>query len=246
MCGSSILAHAPAPEQDGPAYAEAWLSVLKNVSKDDAVQYVLASVEQAFAGMGPAHNPACRSRCSPAPRTGRDAPRAARSRPLALHMCDAQKSKRRSSAGSPARSGGPVGEPLPAHLAPRGPCASVCGAAAAAAHAERLVCPQPPSGRSPFSCRPAPSSPPAPAALPGCNPPAGFPGTSRTGRASCCSRFWTPARTRAARCSCTPPPAPSRTWRPAPPGLPSPACWCGRCPAGPAVSARLAGLSAGC
>ena len=36
--------------QEGAAYAEAWLSVLKNVSKDETVEYTLALIEQAFAG----------------------------------------------------------------------------------------------------------------------------------------------------------------------------------------------------
>lgn len=40
----------PHPPQSGPAYVEAFLTVLKNVTKDETVQYVLALVEQLLAG----------------------------------------------------------------------------------------------------------------------------------------------------------------------------------------------------
>ncbi len=36
--------------QSGPSYVEAFLTVLKNVTKDETVQYVLAMVEEMLAG----------------------------------------------------------------------------------------------------------------------------------------------------------------------------------------------------
>jgi hypothetical protein len=36
--------------QSGPSYVEAFLTVLKNVTKDETVQYVLALVEEMLAG----------------------------------------------------------------------------------------------------------------------------------------------------------------------------------------------------
>lgn len=40
----------PTPPQSGSSYIEAFLTVLKNVTKDETVQYVLALVEQMLAG----------------------------------------------------------------------------------------------------------------------------------------------------------------------------------------------------
>lgn len=39
--------------QAGPAYAEAFLTVLRNVTKEDTVQYVLAVLDQLLAGKSP-------------------------------------------------------------------------------------------------------------------------------------------------------------------------------------------------
>lgn len=39
--------------QSGPSYIEAFLTVLKNVTKDETVQYVLAMVEETLAGGWP-------------------------------------------------------------------------------------------------------------------------------------------------------------------------------------------------
>ena len=39
--------------QSGSSYVEAFLTVLKNVTKDETVQYVLALVEQLLAGESP-------------------------------------------------------------------------------------------------------------------------------------------------------------------------------------------------
>lgn len=43
---------AGAAPQAGPSYIEAFLTVLKNVTKDETVQYVLALLEQMLAGPG--------------------------------------------------------------------------------------------------------------------------------------------------------------------------------------------------
>ncbi len=39
--------------QAGPSYAEAFLTVLRNVTKEDTVQYVLAVLDQLLAGTLP-------------------------------------------------------------------------------------------------------------------------------------------------------------------------------------------------
>ncbi len=39
--------------QAGPSYAEAFLTVLRNVTKEDTVQYVLAVLDQLLAGIAP-------------------------------------------------------------------------------------------------------------------------------------------------------------------------------------------------
>ncbi len=45
--------------QAGPSYAEAFLTVLRNVTKEDTVQYVLAVLDQLLAGtaLKRAHDP---------------------------------------------------------------------------------------------------------------------------------------------------------------------------------------------
>lgn len=37
--------------QNGPAYCEAFLNVLRNVTKEEAVQYVLALIDDMLSGM---------------------------------------------------------------------------------------------------------------------------------------------------------------------------------------------------
>lgn len=39
--------------QAGPAYAEAFLSVVRNVTKEDTVQYVLALLDDMLSGQNP-------------------------------------------------------------------------------------------------------------------------------------------------------------------------------------------------
>lgn len=39
------------PVQNGPAYCEAFLNVLRNVTKEEAVQYVLALIDDMLSGM---------------------------------------------------------------------------------------------------------------------------------------------------------------------------------------------------
>ena len=59
------------PLQAGPLYAEAFLTVLRNVTKEDTVQYVLALLDDMLSGKSPnllrtpdfsLHNPASHAR----------------------------------------------------------------------------------------------------------------------------------------------------------------------------------------
>ena len=55
----SLLLPMPAFLQNGPAYCEAFLNVLRNVTKEEAVQYVLALIDDMLSGRQ------CHTPCAP-------------------------------------------------------------------------------------------------------------------------------------------------------------------------------------